>query len=135
MYNCIILCYFYTEPKLKDLSNYVTSQYGIHWKKIGTHLGVDDHQLLVIENDSSGDTTRQCNNMFIRWLQKDTSPTWEKFFKAFDLAMQSASKWLTSQFLLSFTCINNAKQKHLGCKKVRGQSEATLLTGRRDQKV
>ena len=27
------------------------------------------------------------------------------------------------------------KQKHLGCKKVRGQSEATLQTGRRDQKV
>ena len=28
-----------------------------------------------------------------------------------------------------------AKQKHLGCKKVWGQSEATLQTGRRDQKV
>ena len=28
-----------------------------------------------------------------------------------------------------------AKQKHLGCKKVQGQSEATLQTGRHDQKV
>ena len=28
-----------------------------------------------------------------------------------------------------------AKQKHLGCKKVWGQSEATLQTGRHDQKV
>ena len=28
-----------------------------------------------------------------------------------------------------------AKQKHLGCKKVRGQSEAILQTGRCDQKV
>ena len=28
-----------------------------------------------------------------------------------------------------------AKQKHLGCKKVRGQSEATLQIGRRDQNV
>ena len=28
-----------------------------------------------------------------------------------------------------------AKQKHLRCKKVRGQLEATLQTGRRDQKV
>ena len=40
----------------------------------------------------------------------------------------------------SYACIirsvyTNAKQKHLGCKKVRGQSEATLQTGRRDQKV
>ena len=31
-------------------------------------------------------------------------------------------------------CVCNAKQKHLGCKKVRGQSEATLQTGRRDQR-
>ena len=31
--------------------------------------------------------------------------------------------------------INYAKQKHLGCKKVQGQSEATLQTGRHDQKV
>ena len=30
---------------------------------------------------------------------------------------------------------DDAKQKHLGCKKERGQSEATLHTGRRDQKV
>ena len=27
-----------------------------------------------------------------------------------------------------------AKQKHLGCKKVQGQSEGTLHTGRRDQR-
>ena len=31
--------------------------------------------------------------------------------------------------------IKYAKQKHLGCKKVRGQLEATLQTGRRDQNV
>ena len=34
-----------------------------------------------------------------------------------------------------FSVANNAKQKHLGCKKVQGQSEATLQTGRRNQKV
>ena len=35
-----------------------------------------------------------------------------------------------------FVCnIKYAKQKHLGCEKVQGQSEATLQTGRRDQKV
>ena len=36
-----------------------------------------------------------------------------------------------------YSCLCNsvAKQKHLGCKKVRGQSEATLQTGRRDQNV
>ena len=30
---------------------------------------------------------------------------------------------------------DDAKQKHLGCKNVRGQSEATLQTGRRNQKI
>ena len=37
--------------------------------------------------------------------------------------------------LTKSNCNCNAKQKHLGCKKVQGQSEATLQTGRRDQKV
>ena len=36
---------------------------------------------------------------------------------------------------INYSNIYIAKQKHLGCKKVRGQSEATLQTGRRDQKV
>ena len=31
--------------------------------------------------------------------------------------------------------IANAKQKHLGCNKVQGQSEATLLTGMCDQNL
>ena len=31
-------------------------------------------------------------------------------------------------------CMLYAKQKHLGCKKVQGRSEATLQTGRYDQK-
>ena len=38
------------------------------------------------------------------------------------------------QSLLSVVYIY-VKQKHLGCKKVRGQSEATLLTGMCDQKL
>ena len=32
-------------------------------------------------------------------------------------------------------CYVNAKQKHLGCKKVQSQSEATLQTGMCDQKL
>ena len=31
--------------------------------------------------------------------------------------------------------VSDTKQKHLGCKKMQGQSEATLQTGRHDQKV
>ena len=45
-------------------------------------------------------------------------------------------KVLTSMFtiIMASVCLN-AKQKHLGCKKVRGQSEATLQTGMCDQKL
>ena len=32
-------------------------------------------------------------------------------------------------------CLQNAKQKHLGWEKVQGQSEATLQTGSRSQKI
>ena len=34
-----------------------------------------------------------------------------------------------------YICSKHVKQKHLGYKEVRGQSEATLQTGRCDQKV
>ena len=38
-------------------------------------------------------------------------------------------------YKLHDTGILYAKQKHLGCKKMRGQSEATLQTGMCDQKL
>ena len=44
------------------------------------------------------------------------------------LPLLQAETTLRSPALIT---ILNAKQKHLGCKKVRGQSEATLQTGRR----
>ena len=53
---------------------------------------------------------------------------------ALQLSISLANVTFNSMFILE--SINTiAKQKHLGCKKVRGQSEATLQTGRRDQKV
>ena len=47
-----------------------------------------------------------------------------------------ATRGNSVKFIQPATSVNSyAKQKHLGCKKERGQSEATLQTGRRDQKV
>ena len=47
-----------------------------------------------------------------------------------------SQQFVIDQFLTLVNPVElNAKQKHLGCKKVQGQSEATLQTGRRDQKV
>ena len=47
----------------------------------------------------------------------------------------TAKEMSTQHVTLSQSGKKYAKQKHLGCKKERGQSEATLQTGRRDQKV
>ena len=44
-------------------------------------------------------------------------------------------KFMSTNTSHDVPCNNNAKQKHLGCKKGQGQSEATLQTGRRNQKV
>ena len=41
----------------------------------------------------------------------------------------------TSAHLVIYVVIINAKQKHLGCKKAQGQSEATLQTGMWDQNL
>ena len=45
------------------------------------------------------------------------------------------SKGTTALTKFTVKCRIHAKQKHLGCKKVRGQSEATLQTGMCDQKL
>ena len=50
---------------------------------------------------------------------------------SFQISVVNKTPPLTKNVL----AIVNAKQKHLGCKKVWGQSEATLQTGRHDQKV
>ena len=50
------------------------------------------------------------------------------------LSFKVASAYMLPQS--SDICLQKvAKQKHLGCKKVRGQSEATLQTGMCDQKL
>ena len=58
--------------------------------------------------------------------------------KSFQFEIKNVIKFYVHMGLFSHAGLHMcivAKQKHLGCKKVRGQSEATLQTGRRDQKV
>ena len=43
--------------------------------------------------------------------------------------------YIASCTSLHALCYMNAKQKHPGCKKVRGQSETTLQIGMCDQKL
>ena len=52
-----------------------------------------------------------------------------------DKLTAKTAKFMSLENLYVYGSYLNAKQKHLGCKKVWGQSEATLQTGRRNQKV
>ena len=49
--------------------------------------------------------------------------------------MEKCGDHTYDQIISIHVCTLYAKQKHLGCKNVRGQSEATLLTGMCDQNL
>ena len=51
------------------------------------------------------------------------------------LSLELLDCFFVGMYQIYVTVYMYAKQKHLGCKKVRGQSEATLLTGMCDQKL
>ena len=98
-YLLLILCCYAeaTSPELKDLYKYMRGnpQCAIYWKEIGILLGLDANKLEIIKMDNPGNTEKCCMSMFDKWLQTDVSSSWEKFFKAFHLAIKcevSASK-------------------------------------------
>ena len=68
------------KPSLKDLQRYFTPQYATQWKVIGTQLGLPSGILDVIEYDNHYKAIPCCNEMLKRWLQVDTTSTWEKLF-------------------------------------------------------
>jgi len=75
---------------------HVTPRYASYWKEIGIFLDFKPEQLEIIKMDNPRDTKGSCNDMFIRWLQIDTSASWEKLFNALDLAVGTPSASATS---------------------------------------
>jgi len=66
--------------------NYVTPRYASYWKEIGIFLDFKPEEIEIIKMDNQ-DTKRRCNDMFIKWLQVNSSnASWEKLFNALDLA-------------------------------------------------
>ena len=72
-----------TKPALKDLCNFVTLEYGVHWKKIGTFLQLHKGVLDMIEKDYHK-TEDCCNNMWQEWLDNDKNASWGKLFEVID---------------------------------------------------
>ena len=69
-------------PQLSELLTNIVEQYAVHWEEVGRKLGLKDYQLdNIAENNSNRQSRRVetcCKNVFQKWLQKDTSPTWGK---------------------------------------------------------
>ena len=67
-------------PLLKELYQHITPQYATHWRVIGTLLGLSTEALDIIENDNTCKAIQCCNAMLKRWLEVDTTASWEKIF-------------------------------------------------------
>ena len=69
-----------TTPLLKDLHHYISPQYAVQWRVIGTQLGLPTGTLDVIEHDNHYKARECCNAMLKEWLQVDTTASWRKLF-------------------------------------------------------
>lgn len=78
-----ILCHPATStPLLKDLHNHVTPYHAVHWKVIGTKLGLPSETLRIIKYDNKDKAEPCCDAVMEKWLEVDPSATWEKVFEA-----------------------------------------------------
>lgn len=73
-----------TTPTLKEINQSITPQYAAIWKKIGMELDLPDGMLSIIEANYPSDVERCCNKMLSRWLERDTSASWQKLLTAID---------------------------------------------------
>ena len=73
-----------TRPDLKDLVEFVTPDYAVHWKTIGLLIGIPVGEIQAIEYGQSTMPQVCCNEMFIKWLELDTHASWGKIFTAID---------------------------------------------------
>ncbi|XP_065913287.1 protein NLRC5-like isoform X2 [Dysidea avara] len=84
-------------PLLKDLYEHITPQYAADWKVIGTLLGLPSGELQSIEAGYPTNVKWCCNQMLEKWLEMDTSASWEKLFKVIESPAVSAPDRVTSK--------------------------------------
>ena len=73
-----------TTPLLKDLYQDITPQYAADWKVIGTLLGLPSGELNAIEAGYPTNIKWCCNQMLEKWLEMDTTASWEKLHAAIE---------------------------------------------------
>ena len=80
-----------TTPSLKDLQQCFTPQYAVQWRVIGIQLGLPNATLDIIEHDNRDKARECCNVMLNKWLQVDTTASWEKLFTVIESPAVSCS--------------------------------------------
>ena len=102
-----------TTPLLKDLYQYITPRYAVHWKVIGTLLGLSSTTLAIIEHDDHYKAKECCNAMLNKWLEMDTTASWGKLFT------------VTESSAVSCSAPDKAKEVTILSKRVRQINEQT----------
>ena len=71
-------------PTLKELSNALDSI--VNWHLLGVKLGLEDHELRVIDQDFRGDGSERCKHEVLScWLRTAKLPTWKAVADALHL--------------------------------------------------
>ena len=76
-----------SRPTLRELNEKITPHFAAHWRRIGIFLDIIPGELDIIESDHFGNCTECCNRMLAKWLDVDTSASWEKLKDSIKLAI------------------------------------------------
>ena len=90
------------KPKLKDVYEHVTPRCAAKWKVIGILLGMPSEALDIIEYDNRDKAESCCNAMLKKWLQVDTTASWEKLFTAIESPAVSSGEAVDQGSLHSY---------------------------------
>ena len=67
-------------PEMADLIKYVKAAF--KWYTLGTHLGVENHKLKVIQENNRNDSEAALLAVFQAWLDNTPDPSWSIVVKA-----------------------------------------------------
>ena len=71
-------------PSLRSLYQYITPHFATKWKAIGMQLGLPNEVFVEIEAEYSTNSKWCCNQMLEKWLDVDTTASWDKLLMAIE---------------------------------------------------
>lgn len=78
-----------TAPATPTLQSLVSELASVEdWHLLGVNLGLQGHQLRVIERTYRGETNRCKSEVLDFWLRNNENPTWEAIIEALDKMQQ-----------------------------------------------